>query len=85
MKYLAIAVFLISVLIISAIGSNQNPADQAKNKDRDAIKICWQEYERKSLSPADKQLTARVCEVLEDGFLKKYNTKPCFGSSCAPS
>lgn len=85
MKYLAIAVFLISVIIISATGANQSPADVAKTKERDAIKLCWQEYERKSIGPAEKQFIAGACEMMEKKFEDKHRAKPCFGGSCAPS
>lgn len=85
MKYLAIAIFLVSVILISATGANQNPADEAKAKERDAIKLCWQEYERKSIGPAEKQFIAGACEMMEKKFEDKHRAKPCFGGTCAPS
>lgn len=78
-----IAAFTI-IVIIEAFRA-PNPTDQAKTKERDAIKLCWQEYERKSIGPAEKQFIAGACEMMEKKFEDKHRAKPCFGGTCAPS
>lgn len=62
-----------------------NPTDQAKTKERDAIKLCWQEYERKPIGPAEKQFIAGACEMMEKKYIDKHHAQPCFKGTCAPS
>lgn len=84
MKYLTIAMFLVSALTTSAC-TPESPAEKEKNNERFAIKLCWEEYEKKSIGPAEKQFIAGACEMMEKKFEDKHRAKPCFGGSCAPS
>lgn len=56
------------------IGRDYQPIE--KDKARDIIKLCWEEHERKSMSPENKLTIASVCEKFEADFLKRYGHKP---------
>lgn len=43
---------------------------------QDAIKHCWQEQERKSLTPEMSRLTASMCEAMEKQYRNKYGRNP---------
>lgn len=84
MKYLAIAVLLGSMITTSAC-TPESPAEKEKNNERFAIKLCWEEYEKKSRTQAEKEFIAGACEMMEKKFEDKHRAKPCFGGTCAPS
>ncbi|HHR6079074.1 TPA: hypothetical protein ACS7ZY_001420 [Providencia alcalifaciens] len=64
------------LLYLALPNTNESPKDKEKNKDRDVIKLCWNDYEKKSISTEAKQFIASVCEAKEDDFKKKYGVKP---------
>lgn len=43
--------------------------------DGKAIDLCWEEYERKSLTPDQKRFIAGACEMMEDEFRNKHGYK----------
>ncbi|MCX5592542.1 SHOCT domain-containing protein [Alcaligenes endophyticus] len=47
-----------------------------KQNARNSIKYCWEETERKALSPSEQRFTARTCEYMESEFEKKYGYQP---------
>lgn len=53
-----------------------SPEQKAKDQARGAIKICWQDYNKKSLDPGTKRFVARVCEKMEKDFRDKYHLEP---------
>lgn len=63
-------------MLLLAIIQNNSPENAEKNKARDAISICWQEYEKKSLDPAGKRFIAGACELMEHKFRDQYRTSP---------
>lgn len=66
-------VFLI--LIISAVGNSDIQSDE-KAIARSAIKLCWEDYGKKSNGPRDKLLIASFCEKMEADFKKEYGRAP---------
>lgn len=64
------------LLYLAIPSTNESPKDKERSKDRDVIKLCWKDYEKKSLSAEAKQFVASVCEKKEDDFQEKYGVKP---------
>lgn len=89
MKHIGAAILSVIAAfgIIAVIDSfrPQSAAEKKKNDERFAIKLCWREYERKSIGPAEKQFIAGACEAMENTYEQKYHAKPCFNGSCAPT
>lgn len=52
------------------------PEVQERQRERAAIDLCWQEYERKSLDPVSKRFVAGACETMESDFRKKHGISP---------
>ncbi|GEM_PF-1743372 len=75
-----IVVLLVLGAIFVAILMVMNPEDPAVREERwrkkDAIELCWKEYERKSLDPATKRFVASACEKMEKDFRDKYGQEP---------
>lgn len=67
---------LIAMLVLGIIGCDQSPEQKEKIKSRDAIKLCWKDYEKKSFSASTKQFVASVCEKMENDFKQKYGINP---------
>lgn len=59
-----LGIFLLAVVVIGLIYRG-NPTSPEKQRKRDAIAQCWQEYDRKSLDASTKQFVAKTCERLE--------------------
>lgn len=55
---------------------NPDPDQDEKNRRRHAIKLCWEQQERKSISPADARFIAGACEVMEREFESLFGIKP---------
>lgn len=64
------------VLILIAGMKSPSPKEREKGKERDAIALCWKDYERKSLDPATKRFVASACELLEKRFREKHGVEP---------
>ena len=60
-------------VVMMIIGAN---ADPEKQKQRDAIALCWKEQERKSLTPGAARSIAGVCEKMENDFRAKWRVNP---------
>lgn len=56
--------------------SNSSPEAKEKNRAREAISICWKDYESKSFDPATKRFVAGACEMMEQKFKDKYHDTP---------
>lgn len=63
-------------VVLSLLFGQSDPKAQERMKARAAIQQCWREYERRSLSEAEKQFIAGACEMMEAKFEAKYNAKP---------
>jgi len=57
------------------VGGSAPPPDD-KSRARSAIRLCWQEYERKSIDPPTKRFIASSCEMMERDFVAKFKHKP---------
>lgn len=71
MKLIAMAAVLLLVT-----GCDNSPEAQAKSTDSEAVKLCWQDYSKKSLDPGTKRFVAATCETMEANFAKKYGQRP---------
>lgn len=65
---------IVAILLISA-ASQPAPVTE-KSRDQAAIKICWQEHDRKSLTPVEKRFIAGACEKMEQDFVAQHGGKP---------
>lgn len=65
---------IVLILLFSAAANNYRPDE--KSKARDAIRLCWQEYEKKSLSAGEKQFVASACEKMEREFKSGFHENP---------
>lgn len=77
MKKVAIVVACLvgAFFLLGALVGN-SPEAQEREKERAAISVCWESYERKSLGPAEKRFIASTCEMMEMDFAKKHGSKP---------
>lgn len=64
------------VLILVAGMRDPSPKAREKGQERDAIALCWKDYERKSLDPATKRFVASACELLDRRFREKHGLEP---------
>ncbi|EML7991542.1 hypothetical protein WAA24_004328 [Stenotrophomonas maltophilia] len=69
---LGILVFMI--VLGSIIGST--PEGKERQRERDAIELCWKDYERKSFDPGTKLFIATACEKMEADFRAKHGRNP---------
>jgi len=51
-------------------------APDASDQDRMAIKLCWKDQERKSLTPAEQRFIAGACESMEAKYREKHGRIP---------
>lgn len=63
-------------LFLFGISRSNDPAVQARWREEDAIKICWEEQARKSLDPSTARYAASLCEELERRYTQKHGRKP---------
>jgi len=63
-------------VVLSLLFGKSDPKAQERMKARAAIQLCWKDYERRSLSEAEKQFIAGACERMEANFETKYNARP---------
>lgn len=47
-----------------------------KSEKRAAIRICWEEQRRKSLTPGEVLSIASACERMEREFLQRFGVRP---------
>lgn len=64
------------VLILVAGMRDPSPKAREKGQERDAIALCWKDYDRKSLDPATKRFVASACELMEKRFREKHSVEP---------
>lgn len=79
MKMLTLAISAIPAAAIFGallLGSGESAARDEQSRARAAIKLCWEEYERKSLDPQTKRFVASTCEMMERDFQKKFGRRP---------
>lgn len=70
-------VVLGAVLLFAwAMQRSDDPTASQVSRDRLAIELCWKDYEKKSLTPADKRFIASTCEMLEGEFRGKWRRSP---------
>lgn len=55
---------------------DNSPEAKEKSRSRDAIKLCWQDYEKKSFDVNTKNFIARTCEKMEDDFRSAHGVNP---------
>lgn len=72
LRIVLIVVGCFAALMIIGLTSPETP----KSKDRAAIDLCWQDYERKSLEPGTKRFIAGACEMLEQRFRETHGAEP---------
>ena len=65
---------LVAFAAMAVYSTFQEPSQ--KQKDRDAIKFCWDGQAKKSNAPQDARTIAKICETLEEEFTAKYGSKP---------
>lgn len=63
---------LLALSVLLVAGCDNSPEAKEKSRSRDAIKLCWQDYEKKSLDAGTKRFIAGTCEKMEDDFKSKY-------------
>lgn len=68
------AAFVVAVLASNAI--SPDPQSDEKYNKRAAIKMCWEDWEKKSNPPGLSRLIASACEKMEDDFTSKYRIRP---------
>ncbi|WP_152929669.1 MULTISPECIES: hypothetical protein [Serratia] len=75
---LIFAAILVVIIVAIAVGDGSSMSPEAKEKSqaRDAIKLCWEEHDRKSLDEGAKRFIAGTCEKMEAKFKNKYGVKP---------
>lgn len=73
--FVAIVLFVVVVLAM-LLESERSPEAKAKDRERAAIKLCWDEQKRKSLTLDEQRFIAGACELMERDFLDKYRHKP---------
>uniref|UniRef100_UPI003F7DBF21 hypothetical protein n=1 Tax=Xanthomonas sp. 0924 TaxID=2835534 RepID=UPI003F7DBF21 len=71
-----IAGFFVVIFIIGGIQANSDPQSKVRWRDKEAIELCWESYERKSLEPSTKRFVAMSCEKMERDFKAKYGRDP---------
>lgn len=66
----------IAVVVGLASLAPRDPQAEAESEARwraeKAIDLCWEEQERKSISPATQRFIAGACEISEEEYFKKY-------------
>lgn len=67
-----IAAFVVAWLITRP----PSPEQATKNNRRNAIGLCWSEYDKKSLAPDVKRFVAKSCEDMEALYVKDYGSRP---------
>lgn len=66
-----------AVFIFAWVYTNsQDPGVKARGKERAAIKLCWDDYGRKSLAPAEQRFIAGACERMENDYRTKWGRNP---------
>jgi hypothetical protein len=55
---------------------NSTPEGKERSRARDAIRLCWDEQSRKSLSSGSQQFIAGACESMERDYTSRYQAKP---------
>lgn len=68
---IVVVVLIVAFFAYGAIKLN-SPEGQAKAKDRAAIDLCWQDYERKNLDAAQKKFVADTCYRMQGDFRARY-------------
>ncbi|MEQ4644684.1 hypothetical protein ACIS7S_12075 [Providencia sp. DFU6] len=72
---LAIIILVVAFLGFGAFVSS-TPEGKEKSKARDAIKYCWSEYDKKSITDEQKRFIAGACEKMESDFRSNYGVNP---------
>ena len=70
------ATILIVMLSWVFIEKVNTPESKEKARERDVIKMCWNQYENKALDPNSKRFVAKTCYDLESKYKNKYNSNP---------
>nr|WP_139183761.1 hypothetical protein [Pseudomonas sp. NFPP33] len=68
-------ILFVGLMIIGFFASN-SPRGQEKAKARDAISLCWEEQQDKSITPESQRFIASVCYKMEQEFRDKYRASP---------
>jgi hypothetical protein len=67
---------IFALALVCLAGCSQSPDAQARSRQRDVIRRCWDEQEKKSLSPELARFVAGTCEKLEANYRTKWNREP---------
>lgn len=67
---------LVGLFVLYALLQTPSPRDDAKGRERAAIRLCWEDQQRKSLDPATARFVAGTCEKMERDFKARYGVSP---------
>lgn len=67
---------LLALSLALLAGCDNSPEAKEKQVAKRAIKLCWEDYNKKSLDEASKRFIAGACEKLEGDYKTKYNSNP---------
>ena len=70
-----VGLFVIFMVFGLILQGNDSQSD-AKQQGRSAIKLCWEEQNRKSFEPSTQRFIASACEKMESDFRTRYNASP---------
>lgn len=68
----------LAVWIFWSLGVSQydSPAAKERRHAEEAIRLCWQEQQRKSFTPGEQRFIAGACERMDADYLRKYGSRP---------
>jgi hypothetical protein len=69
---------ILTLILLIAVGAclEKDPEFRAKTQAREAIKMCWEQQSRKSLTPGEARFIAGACEKMEQEYREKYRSNP---------
>lgn len=73
---LTIVGVLATAFVAFALHQADSPEGKAKAKLRHGIELCWQEQQRKSLTPDVQRFIAGACEKMERDFEDRFHVRP---------
>lgn len=61
----AVALFILGLILDAMQSPEARAKQQARDRSKAAIKLCWQDHDRKSLTPGEQRFIAGTCERME--------------------
>lgn len=71
---IALAIPFVAIVVLLSMPTSPEAKEMAS--DRETIKRCWDEQQRKSLTPDSQRLVATLCEQKEAGYRAKRKESP---------